>query len=224
MLRQKTHTPTTNCSNQNTLLALDTRIALHNRTANLEKPKKLVTRNHAEQYVAPWIMKDGRSVTIRPICPEDEPLIVQFHQTLSEESVYLRYFHLIKLSQRIAHERLMQICSIDYDREITLVADYKNPETGHHEILGACHLSKLDGSHTAEFAMLITDSAQGLGLGTEFLTRLVHIAKEERIERVVADVLQENGAMQHVCQKIGFKLNPDEDDLIYAEYKVFDYS
>ncbi|MFM6474086.1 MAG: hypothetical protein ACKPGH_11395, partial [Dolichospermum sp.] len=47
----------------------------------------------------------------------------------STESVYLRYFHLIKLSQRITHERLTRMCFIDYDREMALVAEYQNHQT-----------------------------------------------------------------------------------------------
>ena len=92
-------------------------------------------------------------VTIRPIRPEDEPLMIKLHKTLSEESVYFRYFHLIKLSQRIAHERLTRLCFIDYDREMALVADYQNLETEEHELLAIGRLSKLHGTDEAEFAI-----------------------------------------------------------------------
>ena len=57
----------------------------------------------------------------RPIRPEDEPLMVKFHETLSERSVYFRYFHAMRLTQRVAHERLTRICFIDYEREMALV-------------------------------------------------------------------------------------------------------
>jgi len=60
-------------------------------------------------------MKDGSAVTIRPIRPEDEPLLVRFHETLSDRSVYLRYFCSLSLSRRVAHERLLRICFGDYD-------------------------------------------------------------------------------------------------------------
>ena len=62
-------------------------------------------------------------VTIRPIRPEDEPLMIEFHKKLSERSVYLRYFQPLKLTQRTAHERLTRICFIDYDREMALVVE-----------------------------------------------------------------------------------------------------
>ena len=202
------------------LQALDARILLHEPEVDLAQIPKPAIRPYPTQYVADWILKDNRKVTIRPISPEDEPLMVQFHQMLSEQSVYLRYFHLMKLSHRTAHERLTRICFIDYDRAIALVVDYKNPETGRHEILGAGRLSKLHGTSDAEFAMIIADPFQHLGIGTELLKRLIQTARQENIERITAEILLENGAMQHVCQKVGFELSPIGDGLIKAECRV----
>ncbi|MFM9156435.1 MAG: hypothetical protein ACKOPK_00620, partial [Dolichospermum sp.] len=70
----------------------------------------MAIRPYPHQYISNWTLKNGIPVIIRPIRPEDEPLMVEFHKTLSTESVYLRYFHLIKLSQRITHERLTRMC------------------------------------------------------------------------------------------------------------------
>ncbi|MCX7596806.1 MAG: bifunctional acetate--CoA ligase family protein/GNAT family N-acetyltransferase, partial [Fischerella sp.] len=198
------------------LLALDARIILHPPELAPEQLPKLAIRPYPTQYVTPWTLKDGTTITIRPIRPEDEPLAVQFHKTLSEQSVYLRYFHLMKLSQRIAHERLMRLCFIDYDREMALVADYKNPETGNHEILAVGRLSKLHGVDEAEFALLVSDPFQRLGLGTELLRRLVQIGRDEQIKRITADILPENAGMQRVCEKVGFRLYRVAD-LVKAE-------
>ncbi|MEO1069164.1 MAG: GNAT family N-acetyltransferase [Cyanobacteria bacterium J06638_6] len=203
-----------------TLQALDARIVLHDAAMDLSQIPKPAIRPYPSQYIADWVLKDGRPVKIRPIGPEDEPLIIQFHQTLSEESVYLRYFHMMKLSQRTAHERLTRICFIDYDRQIALVVDYENPDTGQREILGVGRLTKLNGTHEAEFAMLVADSAQRLGVGTELLQRLVHIAKQESIRRITAEILLENRAMQHVCKKAGFELHPSGNGLIKAERAI----
>jgi acetyltransferase len=198
------------------LLALDARIVLHPPDLTQEQLPKLAIRPYPTQYVTPWTLKDGTTITIRPIRPEDEPLAVQFHKTLSEQSVYFRYFHLVKLSQRIAHERLMRLCFIDYDREMALVADYKNPETGNHEILAVGRLSKLHGVDEAEFALLVSDPFQRLGLGTELLRRLVQIGRNEQIKRITADILPENAGMQRVCEKVGFRLHRAAD-LVKAE-------
>ena len=110
------------------LLALDARVVVHGPEMSEDLLPHSAVRPYPAQYVADWTMKSGQQVTIRPIRPEDEPLMVQFHQTLSERSVYLRYFNALKLSQRIAHDRLMRICFIDYDREMALVAVRTDPD------------------------------------------------------------------------------------------------
>src|SRR5262249_6281649 len=137
------------------------------------------------QYVAPWTMKDGTAVLIRPIRPEDEPLIAAYHTTLSEGSVYLRYFNAMKLSHRVAHERLTRICFIDYDREMALVVERADPVAGR-SILAVGRLSRVRGMADAEYAMLVSDAAQGKGLGTELLARLLRIARDLGLRRVFA--------------------------------------
>ncbi|MBE9227128.1 bifunctional acetate--CoA ligase family protein/GNAT family N-acetyltransferase [Phormidium sp. LEGE 05292] len=187
------------------LIALDARVVLHDPEISEDKLPKPAIRPYPTQYVAPWTMKDGTEVTIRPIRPEDEPLAFDFHKMVSEESVYLRYAHLVKLSQRTTHERLSRICFIDYDRQMALVAEYTNPETGQPQIIGISRLSKLHGTDEAEFSMLIADKYQHKGLGTEFLRRLLQIARDEKLNRVTADILTDNMAMQRISQKLGFR-------------------
>ncbi len=198
------------------LIALDARIILHDADITETQLPKPAIRPYPTQYITSWTMTDGTPVKIRPIRPEDEPLIVQFHETLSEQSVYFRYFSLMKLSRRIAHERLTRICFIDYDREMALVADYKDPETGKHQILAAGRLSKLHGVNEAEFAMLVSDSFQRRGLGSELLRKLVQIGRDEKLERITADILAENLPMQKVSEKVGFRLHRASTDLVKA--------
>ncbi|MBE9006525.1 bifunctional acetate--CoA ligase family protein/GNAT family N-acetyltransferase [Fortiea sp. LEGE XX443] len=196
------------------LIGLDARIVLHPPDIQEEQLPKLAIRPYPSQYVAQWTMKDGTQVTIRPIRPEDEPLMVQFHQTLSEESVYFRYFHLIKLSQRITHERLTRICFIDYDREMALVAEYQDPQTAAQKILAVGRLSKLHGTDAAEFAMLVSDRHQCQGLGTELVRRLLQVGRQEKIARITANILADNYGMQRVCEKLGFQLEPTSDSTV----------
>jgi acetyltransferase len=197
------------------LIALDGRVVLHSNDVKDEQLPKLAIRPYPHQYVSDWKLKNGTPITIRPIRPEDEPVIVKFHETLSEESVYLRYFHLMKLSQRTAHERLTRICFIDYDREMALVAEYENPETQETEILGVGRLSKSHGSDGAEFAMLISDRYQCNGLGTELLRRLIEVGKNEQISSISADILADNLGMQKVCEKLGFKISYTNDTTVF---------
>jgi acetyltransferase len=203
------------------IYALDGRVVLHDpKTAEDRLPKSAI-RPYPMQYVAAWKMKNKAQVLIRPIRPEDEPLMVKFHETLSEESVYHRYFSALKLSQRVAHERLQRICFNDYDREIALVAEFRDPKTSERRVLGVGRLSKLHGVNESEFAVLVSDEWQEQGLGTELLKRLVKIGGGEKLDKVTGHILNENHAMQHVCKKVGFKLTHKPDDgAWFAEYNL----
>jgi acetyltransferase len=125
----------------------------------------------------------------------------------------------MKLSTRVAHERLTRICFVDYDREMVLVAERQAPEAdGGREILGVGRLSKLRGTDDAEFAMLISDRFQKRGLGTELLERLIGIARDEAVHRIVGSILPENLAMRRLCEKLGFRMSHDfEDGVVKAE-------
>ncbi|MBF2021742.1 MAG: bifunctional acetate--CoA ligase family protein/GNAT family N-acetyltransferase [Hydrococcus sp. C42_A2020_068] len=198
------------------MMVLDARIVLHPEEVTEGRLPKLAIRPYPLQYVALWKMEDGTPVTIRPIRPEDEPQMVQFYQTLSEQSIYLRYFHLMALSRLTTHEWLTRLCFIDYDREMALVAEHRNPATGTPEILAVGRLSKLPGVNEGEFAMLVSDPYQRLGLGTELLKRLVQVGRDEQLERISAEILPENHAMQRVCEKVGFRLRRTPE-LVKAE-------
>lgn len=189
-------------------IALDARVVLHAE----EKVISPAIRPYPVQYFQEWQNLQGDLLTIRPIRPEDEPLMVHFHEELSEESVYLRYAHAIKLKHRTSHERLARICFIDYDREMLLVADRQDPETGEHRIVGVARISKIHGTNEGEFALIVSDRYQHRGLGTELLKRLLQIGKEEKLSAIVGYILNSNHQMQSLCKKLGFELQPDLDE------------
>jgi acetyltransferase len=172
-------------------------------------PPESAIRPYPAQYSRPWKFEDGEDVLIRPIRPEDEPLMVRFHGKLSERSVYLRYFHLMNLAERVSHQRLIRICFNDYNREIALVAVRDS------EILAVGRLSKAHAANEAELAVLIADEVQGHGLGTELWRRLVEIARAEKLDRVTAEILPENRQMIEICRLLGFHLEA-EVDVIHA--------
>jgi acetyltransferase len=198
------------------LIALDARVVVHGADVTLEQIPKTAIRPYPARYISPWATKDGTKVTIRPIRPEDEPAMVRFHETLSERSVYLRYFHLMNLEQRTQHERLTRICFIDYDREMALVA-----QTADHEILGVGRLTKIQGSSEAEVAILISDKWQGRGLGKELLARLLIVGADEKLTRLTADILPDNRDVMRVCEKLGFALKHSlDDEVVHAEFTL----
>jgi acetyltransferase len=203
------------------MLALDARVVLQGPDVREEDLPRLAIRPYPSQYVGTWTQKDGTPLTLRPIRPEDEPLMARFHETLSDRSVYLRYFHAMKLSQRIAHERLTRICFVDYDREMVLVADGADPTTGEHAILAVARLSRRPGTEEAEFSLVVNDRFQGQGLGTEMLRCLLQIGHAEKLRRITAEIILENTCMVHICQKLGFRLqNILEDGIVKAEIEL----
>jgi len=202
------------------LVALDARVVVHGPEVSAELLPKPAIRPYPTRYVSQWTMKDGSTVTIRPIRPEDEPMMVKFHATLSERSVYLRYFHLMNLSQRVAHERLTRICFIDYDREMALVAERRNA-SGENEILAVGRLTRVLGTNDAEAAVLVSDQYHGRGLGKELLARLIVVARDEKLGALKADILPDNHDVMRICEKLGFALKHSlEDEVVKAEYRL----
>ncbi len=193
------------------LLALDARVVLHPPSMKPEQLPKPAIRPYPSQYVTQWRMKDGREATIRPIRPEDEPLMVDFHGTLSERTVYLRYFSAMSLGKRVDHERLLRICFGGYDREIVLVADAKDPATGNHKILGVGRLNKLHTEKEAEVAVLVSDPYQQQGVGTELLRCCLEVAKKEKLSRLVAELLFDNVGMERLFKKFHFTFRTHEN-------------
>jgi len=193
------------------LTALDARVIVYPKDVAREQLPRLAIRPYPKQYIRPGRMKNGEEMLVRPIRPEDEPLLIKLHQALSERTVYLRYFQPLKLSQRTAHERLTRICFIDYDREMALVVEHKK-EDGNPEIIAIGRLSRIRGRDDAEMAVLVDDRFQHQGLGTELYNRLIEVARDEHMTSVASTILSENREMQAICRKLGFHMQADLED------------
>jgi len=200
------------------IIALDARFVLHDKGVTAAELPKPAIRPYPVQYVSPWTMRDGTRVTLRPIRPEDEPLMVKFHEALSERSVFLRYFQLSKLSQRVAHDRLRRICFLDYDREVAIVADHTRTDTGEHEILAVGRLSKLHGKSAAEMSLLVRDQYQHRGLGIELLRRLIQVGRDEHLDSIQAYLLRENIEMRGLVEKLGFRVEPADEAGVHLAF------
>ncbi len=196
------------------LVALDARVLLHDQDVAEDVLPKLAIRPYPSQYIQPFTGKQGEEFLFRPIRPEDEPKLVKFHETLSEQSVYMRYFRAFKLDQRVAHERLTRICFVDYDRDIVLVVEKDEA------IVAVGRLSKARTRNEAEFALLVTDAYQRHGLGSELLRRLLAIGREEGIAVVTAYILDQNLGMKAICEKLGFHFVRDEPGVLTAKIEL----
>jgi acetyltransferase len=191
-------------------IAVDARVILHDPKTKKEELPRPAIRPYPTQYVEEFALDNLGSVTLRPIRPEDEPLIVQFHKDLSEQTVRQRYLKVLNYEERIAHQRLVRICFNDYDREIALAAVRNG------QILAVIRLTKITGSSNATFALTIKDQWQNKGLGTKLMKKMLEVAKEEKVKHLFAQMLGENLQMKKLCSRFGFQLRP-EGKFIYAE-------
>jgi acetyltransferase len=202
------------------LLALDARVVVYGSEAGEKDLPRLAIRPYPTQYSSTWTTKNGAPVTIRPILPEDEPLLAKFHTTLSDRSVYMRYLQPMMLTERVVHERLARLCHCDYDREIALVAE-DNSSGGEKRILGVGRLSKIHGADEARISVLVGDPFQGTGIGSQLIKQIVEVAKGEHMRRIAATLTPDNMVMQHIFQKLGFSLELTNDGkLLLAKFEL----
>jgi acetyltransferase len=191
------------------IIALDARIILHDKSTPESALPKLAIRPYPSDYAKDIAVEGRPPIRIRPIRPEDEPLIVAFHGTLSERSVYMRYFAWMKLGQRTSHERLARMCFIDYDRQIALVAESNHERTGDRQIVGVGRLVKETGGKEAEVAFLISDAYQGKGIGHEMMALLLDFARDEQIPVLTATFIRENLPMRRLLERYKFQITDD---------------
>jgi len=200
------------------VLALDARMILHPAGVAASDLPRPAIRPYPVEYVSRGQLADGTPIVIRPIRPEDEPMMVAFHATLSEQSVRQRYLRGVSLDERTAHERLVRVCFVDYDREMALVVERCGAD-GARCIVGLGRLSRerVKGARGAEFALVVGDPWQGQGVGRQLLARLIDVAGREKLGRIYAEVSGNNLRMQRLCSGLGFSIGDEDGGVVIAE-------
>ncbi|HEY7308618.1 MAG TPA: bifunctional acetate--CoA ligase family protein/GNAT family N-acetyltransferase [Gemmataceae bacterium] len=192
------------------IVTLDARLLL--RPAG-EPDAPLAIQPYPNQYAAPFRLRDGREVLVRPIRPEDEPLIIALHAGLSEHTIRMRFFSMVKTLSR---DSLIRLCHLDYNREMALIAVLR--EGDQPRLLGVSRYYLNPETGTAEFALVVSDAYQRQGVGRHLLQRLLDIARERGVKKLVGQVLAENGPMLHLLQSLGFSPPvPFEDHVVRVE-------
>jgi acetyltransferase len=177
---------------------VDARALLHRPTK--ASPHHLVISPYPEQYESEEVTSGGLSVFVRPIKPEDAPLLVDLFDTLSRTSIYYRFFGALK---ELPRSMVVRFTQVDYDRAIDLVAIERDGEA-EERMLGAARVVTDPDGKRAEFAVLVGDPWQGRGVGARLLENSLRIAKERGIETVWGVVLHENHGMLALARKLGF--------------------
>jgi acetyltransferase len=196
---------------ENEAFAIDARIVLDKKRVfeKLEPHQHLVISPYPKKYETLWKLQDGRTVLLRPIKPEDEPLWLEMFQNFSEESIRYRFFQIIKDTP---HEVRVRYCNIDYDREIAIVVELN--EGGHRKILGVVRVSLEPDRKAGEIAFIIADPWQGLGLGTKMVDHAIDICKDMKVETIYAIMLPDNQRAISLTRKMGFTLKYLDDGTV----------
>lgn len=200
------------------IVALDARIVLdHNALLNPPRPyAHLAIRPYPEEYVQRRILKNGLSVLLRPIRPEDEPMWHRLLSDCSAETIHLRFRCLFRTQD---HELASRFCFIDYDREIAIVAEAE--QDGERLLLGTGRLVADSDHRSAEYAVHVADPWQGIGLGSLLTDYCLEICQGWGVRNVVAEVARENSRMIRMFEHRGFKLDFDSPDPEVVATKVW---
>jgi acetyltransferase len=201
----------------NSAVAVDARIVIdRDRLMRevAEHREQSVIASYPKQYVASRSLKNGAEVLLRPIRAEDEGRFNELIKSLSAESMRFRFFEMFK---EMPHERLTRYCNLDYDRQIAIVAELQN-STG--QIIGAGRVIAEPDGKRGEFAILVCDPWQGLGLGSLLMDHIISVAKDMRLERIFAHVLSNNYKMIRLSEKKGFKMETMDEETIKASLSL----
>ena len=199
------------------VLALDARI----RVAVPARPGtwRLAVRPYPKVLEERITIRDGRSFLIRPILPEDEPLIHDMIEHQTPEDLRLRFFAPMK---RLSHKAAARLTQIDYDREMALVAVSPDPETGETIIHGVVRITADPDGLCAEYAVMVRSDMKGQGLGYILMGKILDYARQRGIKEVFGEVLRENTTMLAMCRALGFvrKENPDEPGVVEVRIRL----
>jgi acetyltransferase len=192
-------------------IAVDARIVID---PHPEHKPHMILSKYPSQYIKTVKLSDGTKVILRPIKPEDEPLWLDMFKSFSEETVRFRFFRIIK---ETPHEVRTRYCNIDYDREIGIVGEID--DNGNRRFIGVGRIILEPGqTEKAEFAIVVSDKWQRLGLGAAFIDQLIHIAEDRDYKKVYGPVLKDNVPMITLCQEKGFTISEGNPGEYLVEY------
>lgn len=172
--------------------------------SDLAAPHHLVISPYPRHYESQVTTRRGLELQIRPVKPEDAPLLLDLFEGLSEQSRYYRFF---SIKQTLSGKMLIRFSQLDYDRHMALAAftSSADPES----MLGLVQLISDPDHNRAEFSMVVGDTWQGHGIGSILLAKILEVAKDYKIKRVVGMVLPENKPMLALGRKLGFGVTRD---------------
>lgn len=169
--------------------------------------QKLSIRPYPNELEETFFLRDSKPCFIRPILPEDEPLLKTFINQVTKEDLYYRYFSEIS---EFTHDDLANMTQIDYDREMAFVA-IRHPHDDP-EIIGVARAMADPDNQQAEFAILVRSDLKGNTLGHQLMMKLINYTKAHGIKRLTAITMPENRNMISLAKKLGFSVEVQFDE------------
>jgi acetyltransferase len=165
-------------------------------------------RPYPSQWQRHIEVKDGWRVFVRPIRPEDEPLIHGMLKHVTMPDLRLRFFAPMK---EFTHEFIARLTQLDYARAMAFVAF--DEATG--ELIGVVRIHSDSIYESGEYAILLRSDLKGRGLGWTLMQLIIEYAKSEGLKTISGDVLSDNSTMLSMCRDLGFKVkfDPQEHDI-----------
>lgn len=175
----------------------------------------LAIEPYPRQYIERWRLEDGREVALQPIRPEDEPRVFELFDTFSEETWRQRFFG---PRRDVSHEEMTRYTNIDYRRTLALIGVLN--QEGEPKLIGVGRLLIDPTSRTGEYAIVIGDPWQGLGLGEKLTDLMIGIAGDKGVKVIQATVLKDNQPMLQLCRKMGFQQADEDRDAVDFRLKL----
>jgi acetyltransferase len=188
------------------VLAVDARVAIGRvgRKFGGSGPANFAVRPYPSQWQRHLEVKDGWRVFVRPIRPEDEPLIHEMLKHVTVQDLRLRFFAPMK---EFSHEFIARLTQLDYARAMAFVAF----DEATNELVGVVRIHSDSVYETGEYAILLRSHLKGRGLGWSLMQMIIEYARSEGLKVIFGDVLAENTVMLAMCRNLGFEVKSDPD-------------
>jgi RimJ/RimL family protein N-acetyltransferase len=157
------------------------------------------------QWQRHLVLGDGWRIFVRPIRPDDEPLIRDLLVRVSKEDLRLRFFDSIR---GFSPQFIAKLTQLDYARAMAFVAI----DEASSEMLGVVWLYSNSIHETGEYAILLRSDLKGRGLGWALMQLIIEYARSEGLSRIYGEILQENAVMLKMCRELGFEVKTDTED------------
>ncbi|UEM21244.1 bifunctional acetate--CoA ligase family protein/GNAT family N-acetyltransferase [Skermanella mucosa] len=197
------------------VLALDARIKVAV-PALVPGSRRLAIRPYPKKLEKRVKLNDGREFLLRPIRPEDEPIIHRMFERMTPEDIRLRFFAPMK---RLSHQMAAKLTQIDYDREMALVAVAQMAD-GQDELYGIVRIAADPDNQKAEYAVMVRSDMKGKGLGYVLMTQIIEYARSRGIGEVFGEVLRENTTMLAMCHELGFTRRENREEPGVVEVRI----